>query len=98
MKFTPDGGKISVSSEVKNEFAFISVTDSGNGIPQEIIPKLFDITSKYSSKGTENEEGSGLGLILSKEMAEKNGGKITVRSIWSQGSTFTVELPICEND
>ncbi|MDD5363017.1 MAG: PAS domain S-box protein [Ignavibacteria bacterium] len=93
LKFSNKGGVISLSSETNGDYELISVKDEGVGIPNEIIPKLFDITSKYTTKGTEEEDGTGLGLILCSEMAELNKGKISVISTWGKGSVFTVKLP-----
>lgn len=66
----------------------ISVSDNGIGIPEEIIPKLFKLNGQYSSTGTANEPGTGLGLVLCHEMVEKNGGRIWAESIPGQGTTF----------
>jgi signal transduction histidine kinase len=93
LKFSKKGGAITLSSESVDGYELISVEDEGVGIPNEIIPRLFDITSKYTTKGTEDEDGTGLGLILCSEMAEINKGKISVISTWGKGSVFTVKLP-----
>jgi PAS domain S-box-containing protein len=93
LKFSNKGGIITVYSETKDDYELISVSDEGVGIPNEIIPKLFEITSKYTTKGTEEEDGTGLGLVLCSEMAEVNKGKISVVSTWGKGSVFTVKLP-----
>lgn len=66
----------------------ISVTDNGIGIPEEILPKLFKLNGKFSSTGTANEPGTGLGLVMCHEMVEKNGGRIWAESIAGQGTTF----------
>ena len=66
----------------------ISVSDNGIGIPEEILPKLFKLNGQYSSAGTANEPGTGLGLVLCHEMVEKNGGRIWAESIPGQGTTF----------
>jgi PAS domain S-box-containing protein len=66
----------------------ISVSDNGIGIPEEILPKLFKLNGQYSSTGTANEPGTGLGLVLCHEMVEKNGGRIWAESIPGQGTTF----------
>ena len=66
----------------------ISVADNGIGIPEEILPKLFKLNGQYSSAGTANEPGTGLGLVLCHEMVEKNGGRIWAESIPGQGTTF----------
>ncbi|MBU8893808.1 MAG: PAS domain-containing sensor histidine kinase [Bacteroidales bacterium] len=72
----------------------ISVKDNGVGIPKESINNLFKIETSFSTYGTEKEKGSGLGLILCKELVEKNGGKIRVESEEDAGSTFYFTLPL----
>lgn len=66
----------------------VSVSDNGIGIPEEILPKLFKLNGQYSSTGTANEPGTGLGLVLCHEMVEKHGGRIWAESIPGQGTTF----------
>lgn len=93
IKFTPVNGKISVDVKLINNDSEISVTDSGVGISNADIEKLFRIDSKISTDGTNNEKGTGLGLILCKEFVEKHGGKIWVESEVGKGSRFTFTLP-----
>jgi len=96
VKFTDKNGQITVTafpSTQKHNFIDISVIDTGVGIPKEIQPKLFDITNNISTKGTEEEKGSGLGLTLCKEFVEKHNGTITVESNLGQGSKFTFTIP-----
>jgi len=71
----------------------VSVQDNGIGISPEVQQMLFDKTSPYTTRGTANEKGTGLGLILCKEFVEKNGGKIWVESTLGKGSTFWVTIP-----
>lgn len=94
VKFTNPSGKITVSSEVKMDELIISVTDTGIGIPQERIDKLFKISENISTQGTNKEKGTGLGLILSKEFIEKHNGKIWVESTVGVGTTFKFSLPV----
>ncbi|MCU7494072.1 MAG: sensor histidine kinase [Ignavibacteria bacterium] len=93
IKFTGTGGSISIGSQTKGEFLEISVTDTGIGIKEEVKEKLFSIDSAHSEKGTRGEAGSGLGLILCKELVEKNGGEISVESQPDKGTTFSFTLP-----
>jgi|GEM_PF-899223 len=90
IKFTNKGGSITISSKThsNSDFLEISVEDSGVGIPNEKIDDIFRIDKNTSTKGTENEKGTGLGLILCKEFVEKHGGKIWVESKIDKGSTF----------
>jgi PAS domain S-box-containing protein len=93
IKFTNPGGQILILAEQKRNELKISVTDNGVGIKKEAIDKLFKIEESYSTIGTQNEKGTGLGLILCKEFVEKHGGKIWVESTLGQGSTFCFTIP-----
>ena len=68
--------------------------DTGIGISEDNVDKLFRIDSKYSRPGTDKEQGTGLGLKLSKEFVEKLGGKIWVKSIENKGSEFIFSIPL----
>lgn len=92
IKFTPEGGLITISAHSDGDFNVIEVSDSGVGISFERIEKLFEPNTHYTSHGTQGEKGTGLGLILCREMAEANGGRITVSSTPGVGSTFSVFL------
>ncbi|MBK9501580.1 MAG: hybrid sensor histidine kinase/response regulator [Leptospiraceae bacterium] len=96
IKFTHANGKITVSTQKKDIFLEVSITDTGVGIEPMNIDKLFRIDSKVTSHGTDNEEGTGLGLILCKEFVEKQGGTIWAISEVGKGSTFTFTLPLAE--
>lgn len=93
VKFTNAGGKVVLSAEIKKEFVEINVTDTGIGISDEIINQLFQIDVHLTTPGTASEEGTGLGLILCKEMVNINGGEIRVKSSLGNGTTFTFTLP-----
>lgn len=93
VKFTPHNGNISISASVKNDNIVISVTDSGIGISSEVQDKLFRIDNKINTKGTDNEKGTGLGLILCREFVERHGGRIWVESEAGKGSRFSFSLP-----
>jgi signal transduction histidine kinase len=81
IKFTESGGLVSINSTQQNDgFILVSVADNGVGIEPEVQRILFEKTSGYSTRGTANEKGTGLGLILCKEFVEKNGGKIWLES------------------
>ncbi len=94
IKFTKENGFIKITAEEKENFIEISVTDTGIGIPEEAIQRLFKIDDHYSTDGTNHEHGTGLGLILCKDFAEKAGGQIWAESQVGKGSTFTFSLPI----
>lgn len=91
IKFT-SSGSITISS-ITNEFVEISVSDTGIGIAKENLRKLFRVDEMFTTKGTRKETGTGLGLILCKEMVELNGGKISVESQEGKGTIFTFSLP-----
>ena len=94
VKFTATGGTVSIEAKLKGDKIKIIVEDSGIGIAKAELGKLFDISEKAkTSLGTEQEEGSGLGLILCAEFVGKNGGQIGVDSTEGKGSTFWVTLP-----
>lgn len=93
IKFTMPGGKIIISAEKNQNEISIKVSDTGVGIPTNMIGKLFKISSKYSTAGTQNETGTGLGLILCKEFVEKHNGKIWVESEIGVGSKFYCIIP-----
>ncbi len=93
IKFTKPGGVIKINSIVKEKTVEFSVRDNGVGIKEEDIHKLFRLDINHSTYGTKEEKGSGLGLILCKEMIEKNKGKIWVKSKVNAGTTFTFSLP-----
>lgn len=95
VKFTPKGGEIVVKArEQGGDFVQIIVEDNGVGIPQDIQLKLFDISRSNTSRGTENESGTGLGLFLCKEFVEKHGGEISVESKSGKGSSFIYTIPL----
>ncbi len=92
LKFTKTGGTIQIFARQNEQFVEVAVSDTGIGMTEEDVLKLFRIDVKYRNKGTEGEEGTGLGLILCQELIEKNGGKIWVESKAGQGSTFRFTL------
>ncbi len=93
IKFTPEGGKISVAAKEKEEVVEVSVRDTGVGISLENQDKLFKEDSKFTTLGTGQEKGTGLGLILCKEFVERHGGEIWVESREGEGTTFNFTLP-----
>lgn len=94
IKFTSKDGIISVDASSQNGCAEIRIKDNGIGMDEETVNKLFRLDVTHSTSGTENETGTGLGLILCKEFIEKHGGKIWVDSKLGIGTTFSFTLPI----
>lgn len=92
IKFTPNLGKVYVGASVKNDIVEIFVKDTGTGISNENIQRLFS-NNYFTTNGTANESGTGLGLMLCKEFLAKNGGEIFVESEVGKGSKFTFTLP-----
>lgn len=93
IKYTWPGGKVTVSARFAGDREEISITDSGVGIAEDDLEKVFRIDTHHSTPGTDNEKGSGLGLILCREFIEKNNGQIKVRSTRGTGTTFIFTLP-----
>ena len=98
IKFTMHNGKIIVSSRDIDDFIEISVADTGVGIEKENLQNLFRIDKSVSTKGTANEGGTGLGLILCKEMIEMHGGSINVESEPGIGTVFSFTLKKKQNN
>ncbi|RLD60920.1 MAG: hypothetical protein DRJ05_03665 [Bacteroidetes bacterium] len=93
IKFTKLNGRIKISAIENIDKVKIGIIDNGVGIEKSKIKKLFRIDSKVKSEGTDNEQGTGLGLIICKEFVERNGGKIWVESKKNMGSSFFFSLP-----
>lgn len=94
LKFTRENGTIEMNAVGVNAEVIISVKDSGVGISEARLKKIFDQDRPEQTFGTNKESGSGLGLILCKDFVEKNGGKIWVESKEGQGSAFSFTVPI----
>jgi PAS domain S-box-containing protein len=93
IKFTNNGGKINIDADGNSGYVIISVSDNGIGMNSDNMAKLFDIGQVITTKGTADEKGTGLGLLLCKEFVEKHGGKIWVESEEGKGSKFSFSIP-----
>ena len=93
LKFTHAHGHVEVAITQDDRFLEVSVSDTGVGISPEVLQKLFRIDEKCRNLGTAGERGTGLGLILCKELVEKGGGKIWVKSEVRKGTSFTFTIP-----
>ncbi|PTN37174.1 ATP-binding protein [Desulfonatronum sp. SC1] len=93
VKYSETGGTVLVAARQNNGAVQISVQDTGIGMDQKVMSRLFVLDQVSSRKGTTGENGTGLGLILCKDFVEKHGGRIWARSEPNQGSTFTFTLP-----
>ena len=96
LKFTPENGMVTVTAKEKNKNWQVSIRDTGIGMDEKTIEKIFAVNANHTTYGTNNEKGTGLGLSLCKEMVEKNGGTIWVESLLRKGSTFHFTLPRTE--
>ena len=93
LKFTKPGGNVDITTADAGDFVTVSISDNGIGMTEEKCAKLFRVGAKIQSKGTADEKGTGLGLILCKEFVEKNGGSIGVESRPERGTTVWFTLP-----
>ena len=94
VKYTPDGGQVTVSTEIEKTLVNILIKDTGIGIAANDLPYIFDKFYRARSDETKDIEGNGLGLAIVKAVVEQHGGKISVESTPGEGSCFSVTLPI----
>jgi two-component system phosphate regulon sensor histidine kinase PhoR len=95
IKFTPAGGRIKVSAEVKENNLVVSVADTGIGIPADDLPRIFE--RFYKADKSRASGGTGLGLAIAKHIVEAHGGRIWAESVEGKGSTFKFALPLTPN-
>jgi PAS domain S-box-containing protein len=93
IKFTPDNGTITVSAHDNGRQIEVEIADTGVGMTKEVVDILFTSKTFRTTRGTHDEKGSGLGLILCKDFVERNGGEIHVESVVGEGSRFIFTLP-----
>jgi signal transduction histidine kinase len=91
VKYTPDGGKVTVRVREKNGWAELEVSDTGVGVPEDQLPLIFERFHRADPSRT--ADGVGLGLSIARQIAEAHGGRIEVESTPGEGSTFTLLLP-----
>lgn len=94
IKYSYEGDVITVEISKQGHQVSVSVEDNGVGIPQEYLHKLFDVTQVTTQKGTNNEKGSGLGLVLSKQFIEMHGGTLEIESHPTKGTVVSFSLPV----
>jgi len=94
IKFTNKGGSITIDSYLNEASIDLHITDTGVGMSPEVLSTLFQIEKNVSTKGTNDEKGTGLGLLLCKEFVEMNGGSISAKSEVNKGSEFIISLPL----
>jgi signal transduction histidine kinase len=93
IKYTPPGGKIKIDFYSNEHMDELSVEDNGVGMKATTVDRLFQIDSAESSPGTNNEKGTGIGLVLCKELIDRHNGRIIVESVMRKGSIFRIMLP-----
>jgi signal transduction histidine kinase len=93
VKFTHPSGSVVIEARQAGASVALSVSDTGVGMSPAVVSQLFSLGTQFTSRGTANESGSGLGLVLCRELVEKNKSTLSVTSEPGQGTTFTLTLP-----
>ena len=93
IKYSPDGGKITVSMKTTDDQMILSISDQGLGIPKEDLPKIFDRFYRVDKARSRAQGGTGLGLAIAKEIIKQHNGFIWAKSEYGKGSTFTIVVP-----
>ena len=96
VRYTPQGGEVSITSEVNDHEALLSVSDSGVGISEEHLPHIFERFYRVDKARSRSEGGSGLGLAICQQITELHQGRIGVSSAEGKGTTFTVTIPLVQ--
>ena len=96
VRYTPQGGEVSITSEVNGHEALLSVSDSGIGISDEHLPHIFERFYRVDKARSRSEGGSGLGLAICQQITELHQGQIGVRSAEGKGTTFTMTIPLVQ--
>lgn len=98
IKFTPEGGKVTLSAICNDEYLEVSISDTGIGIAKENQEMVFEEFIQVNSSATKNQEGTGLGLAIVKRLIEMHGGHIYLASELGQGSTFSFHIPVMNEE
>ena len=93
VKYTPPGGRVEVTGGTEGDEIIISIADSGIGIPEGKLPRIFERFYRVDKARSKATGGTGLGLSIVRHVAENHGGRVTVESVPGEGTTFTVRLP-----
>lgn len=98
IKYSPEGSKLTISLDTDEHFAHVHVADTGEGIPPEDLPNIFDRFYRVDKARARAQGGAGLGLSIAKWIAEAHHGDITVESVEGEGTTFTLHLPLKDDE
>jgi len=94
VKFTESGGSVKVSAKIEEEYVKLSVLDTGIGIRESVQRKMFSLAESYTEKGTADEKGTGLGLVICKDLVEVHGGEISLQSTPGKGTVISFTIPV----
>ena len=94
VKFTPEGGHVSIEASRKDAFVRFCINDTGIGIPPDEQQMIFEEFHQVGGKTKSSNQGTGLGLTITKRLVELHGGRISVDSAYSQGSSFSFTIPL----
>ena len=94
VKYTPKEGEVGIEADIVFDKVKITIWDSGVGIPPHKLEKLFERFERGEDTYSKEQEGTGIGLNLTRHLVELNGGRIGVESEFGKGSTFTITLPV----
>jgi two-component system sensor histidine kinase ResE len=98
IRHTPNGGKVTVATDVKNNKVSVIVGDSGSGIPKAQLPYVWERFYRIDSSRARKSGGTGLGLAIVKQIVEGHHGSVAIQSKEGEGTTVTIQLPISEVD
>ena len=98
LKFTTEGNPVSITCIAKDDYVEVNVVDKGIGMSEEYLQKILSQDQPMLKKGTSNEKGTGLGLLLCKKFIEVNKGELIIKSKENIGTTFTVILPLAAQE
>ena len=96
IKYNRPGGKVTVRVSENNDNVCLSVEDTGIGIPENDLPRIFERFYRVDKARSRERGGTGLGLAIAKEITEQHGGSMSIASVYGEGTTLTMKLPLFE--